>query len=141
MLTNVVERLLPFHCTTEVSTKFDPYTIRVNPAEPAAVIAGDRDAIVGTGIDFTETAGEIPELASPTVSLGGDRLVAQGVEGHCECAHTLRQSRIGGELRGGIRGRNVNRAGISRDHGTRRIEGLDREGEWSARRDWSWREA
>jgi hypothetical protein len=52
-----------------VSTKFDPFTIRVNPVPPVAVIAGDRDAIVGTGVGFTETAGEIPELASPTVSL------------------------------------------------------------------------
>ena len=69
MLTNVVERLIPFHCTTELGTKLDPYTIRVNPAPPLIVVAGDRDLIVGTGIDFTETAGEVPELASPTVSL------------------------------------------------------------------------
>jgi hypothetical protein len=69
LLTNAVVRLLPLHCTTEVGTKFDPFTIRVNPAPPFNVIAGDRDAIAGAGICFTETAGDIPELASPTVSL------------------------------------------------------------------------
>src|ERR1700690_1760421 len=69
LLTNAVERLLPFHCTTEVGTKFDPFTIRVNPSEPAAVMAGDRDAIVGTGYGCTETADEVPEMASHTVSL------------------------------------------------------------------------
>src|SRR5438105_3177153 len=67
LFTNIVARSPPFHRTTERTTKFAPFTVSVNPG-PGSALVGDRDVIVGTGI-CTETAGDVPEVASPTVSL------------------------------------------------------------------------
>jgi hypothetical protein len=41
----------------------------VNPESPATARVGDSDVTVGAGIGCTETAGDVPEVASPTVSL------------------------------------------------------------------------
>ena len=69
LLTNTVGRLLPFHCTTELGTRFDPFTVSVNPNSPANAFVGEMDITVGTGMRLTETADDVPEVASPTVSL------------------------------------------------------------------------
>jgi hypothetical protein len=49
VLTNVVGRLLPFHCTTEHGKKFPPVTLSAMAAVPAVALAGKKEAIVGTG--------------------------------------------------------------------------------------------
>jgi hypothetical protein len=50
LLTKVVVRLDPFHCTVELETKFVPLTVSVNAAPPALAIAGLRLDIDGTGL-------------------------------------------------------------------------------------------
>jgi hypothetical protein len=49
VLTNVVGRLLPFHCTTEQGKKLPPVTLSVMAAVPAVALTGKSEAIVGTG--------------------------------------------------------------------------------------------
>ena len=39
-----------FHFTTEPATKLVPFTVRVKPAPPAALLAGERPVVVGTGL-------------------------------------------------------------------------------------------
>lgn len=48
--TNVVVRLLPFHCTTEVLKKLLPFTVNVNAAPPAMAEFGTRVVSAGTGV-------------------------------------------------------------------------------------------
>jgi hypothetical protein len=50
LLTNVVVRAAPFHCTTEPATKFVPFTCRLNPALPAAIVFGLRLVMLGIGL-------------------------------------------------------------------------------------------
>ena len=50
LLTKVVVRLPPFHCTTDPDTKFEPFTVSVKPAPPAVVLLGEIELIVGTGL-------------------------------------------------------------------------------------------
>jgi len=50
VLTNVVVRLLPFHCTTEVETKFEPFTVKEKDCPPASTAEGDKELILGTGL-------------------------------------------------------------------------------------------
>lgn len=50
LLTKVVSRLELFQTTTEPETKFEPFTVRVKPAPPAAVLEGEREASVGAGL-------------------------------------------------------------------------------------------
>jgi len=47
--TYVVGRFAPFHRTTEVATKFVPFTVRVKPGLPAVVEVGLSPVVVGTG--------------------------------------------------------------------------------------------
>ena len=49
-LTNVVVRLLPFHCTTDAEIKFVPFTVSVNAAPPAKALLGAMEVRVGTGL-------------------------------------------------------------------------------------------
>jgi hypothetical protein len=54
-LTNVVVRLLPFHCTTELPMKLLPFTVNVNAPEPALTVFGDNVVIAGTGLGAAVT--------------------------------------------------------------------------------------
>ena len=49
LLKKVVKRLLPFHCTTELSPNPVPATVRLKPAPPAGVMEGEMELIEGTG--------------------------------------------------------------------------------------------
>jgi len=48
--TYVVVRLPPFHLTTEVPTKFVPFTVRVKVELPANLLVGFRLVVVGDGL-------------------------------------------------------------------------------------------
>src|SRR5438309_294112 len=48
--TNVVVRLAPFQRTTAPVTKFEPFTVSVNPAPPAGAVAGLSPVVDGTGL-------------------------------------------------------------------------------------------
>jgi len=50
LLTNVVARLLPFHCNTELEMNPEPFTVSVNAAPPAPVLEGESEVTVGTGL-------------------------------------------------------------------------------------------
>src|SRR5215471_6616861 len=49
LLTNVVGRFCPFHCTAAPNAKLLPDTVRVNPPEPAGTDRGVVPAILGPG--------------------------------------------------------------------------------------------
>jgi len=53
--------------TTEVDTKFVPFTVRVNAAPPAVAFDGDSVVIAGTGL-FTVN-GELPDVPPPGAGL------------------------------------------------------------------------
>src|SRR5260370_40338794 len=61
-LTNVVNRLLPFHCSAAPDTKFEPFTVRVKAGPPRVELFGEIAAIVGTGLS---SGGGGAELALP----------------------------------------------------------------------------
>ena len=44
-----VDKLVPFHCTTELWSKVMPLTVRVNANPPAVALGGDNDVITGKG--------------------------------------------------------------------------------------------
>jgi hypothetical protein len=50
LLTNLVVRVEPFHCTAETETKFEPFTVKVKAAPPAVALDGDIELIEGTGL-------------------------------------------------------------------------------------------
>jgi hypothetical protein len=54
LLTNVVLRLEPFHCTVEVLRKLVPFTVSVNAAPPVIAEAGLRLEINGAGLFTTK---------------------------------------------------------------------------------------
>jgi hypothetical protein len=71
-LTKVVTRGLPLKLTTDVETKFDPFTVSVNPPEPASVLVGKIVVIAGTGlftVKFTEF--EVPPPGAGLVTVTG----------------------------------------------------------------------
>ena len=43
LLTKVVVRATPFHCTTDVASNCTPFTVRVNPAPPALALEGESE--------------------------------------------------------------------------------------------------
>jgi hypothetical protein len=53
LLTKMVVRSLPFHCTVEPETKFVPFTVSVNVAAPAVALEGESEVAVGTGLAGT----------------------------------------------------------------------------------------
>src|SRR5919108_211594 len=50
VLTNVVARGAPFHCTVLPGTKLLPIAVSVKAAPPAAALVGDTDVSVGAGL-------------------------------------------------------------------------------------------
>jgi hypothetical protein len=62
-LTNVVVLALPLKFTTEVETKFVPFTVRVKAAPPFTALAGESEVMVGAGL-FTAN-GELAEMPPP----------------------------------------------------------------------------
>jgi hypothetical protein len=49
LLSNTVGRSLPFHRTTELATKFEPFTDKVKAWPPTGAQLGTRELIMGTG--------------------------------------------------------------------------------------------
>ena len=49
-LTNVVVRLLPFHCTTALFSKLLPFTVNVNAGPPAIAEFGTSEDSAATGV-------------------------------------------------------------------------------------------
>jgi hypothetical protein len=66
-LTNVVVRGLPFHFTTEVDAKPDPFTARERPAPPARTVDGESEFTTGTGggTKITVTVGLVAARVYP----------------------------------------------------------------------------
>lgn len=50
LLTKVVAKLLPFHCTLEPEMKFEPTTLRVKAGPPCWLLFGDKAATAGPGL-------------------------------------------------------------------------------------------
>src|SRR5260370_39242514 len=61
-LTNVVNRLLPFHCSAAPDAKFEPFTVRLKAGPPRVALFGEMAATVGTGL---VRAGAGAQLAPP----------------------------------------------------------------------------
>lgn len=60
-LTNVVVRLPPFHCTTDVLMKLLPFTVNVNAALPAIAELGASVVSAGIGVDTVKlTVFDVP---------------------------------------------------------------------------------
>jgi hypothetical protein len=60
-LTNVVVRLAPFHCTSEVLMKLPPFTVIVNAGVPAIALFGTSEPSDGTGVVTVKvTAFDVP---------------------------------------------------------------------------------
>ncbi len=49
LLTKFVTRAELFHLTTAPFTKFEPFTVRVKPAEPTVLLEGESEVMIGTG--------------------------------------------------------------------------------------------
>ena len=68
-LTNVVVLFAPPKFTTELETKFVPFTVNVNAIEPAATLVGETDDIVGTGFVAAVTL-KLTEFDAPPPGVG-----------------------------------------------------------------------
>ena len=70
LLTNVVAKLVPFHCTVEPSTKLTPFTVSVKPLLPAWTEFGLRPVmngmLVGKSVAVKVTALEVRGLPLTT---------------------------------------------------------------------------
>jgi len=64
--TKVVVRAEPFQFTTEVETKFVPFTVKVKPDPPAVVEVGEMEVVVGTGFKTTNAV----DVAEPPPGAG-----------------------------------------------------------------------
>ena len=91
-LTNVVVRALPFHRTTEPPTKFEPLTVSVKAALPAAAELGARLVATGTGLLVAEVMEKVsaPDVPPPGVGLNTVTValpaVAVSVAGMAACS-------------------------------------------------------
>lgn len=69
LLTKVVARLFPFHCTVALETKLLPFTVSVKSPEPAPIFAGESELIAGSGLMVKVEAAEVPLSGLTTVTL------------------------------------------------------------------------
>jgi hypothetical protein len=60
LLTNIVGKLLAFHCTVEPGMKFVPTTLRVKLGPACSLLFGDTAAMLGVGF-----SGGVPVTGSP----------------------------------------------------------------------------
>ena len=58
-LTNVVARLAPLTCTTELGTKLLPVRVSVNPGLPAETLEGEMFESEGTGLLTVKVRGAL----------------------------------------------------------------------------------
>ena len=65
LLTKVVVRDVPFHCTTEVDRKFVPVTVSVNAEPPAVALLGETIVSVGMGFVALMVKARAPEVPPP----------------------------------------------------------------------------
>src|SRR5262245_35719686 len=65
LLTKVVVRLLPFHCTTEAEIKPVPFTVRMKAGPRAVAIEGDKELMLGVGLGGGWPGGGGLELPPP----------------------------------------------------------------------------
>lgn len=72
LLTKVVVRGLPFHCTVAPETKLLPFTVNVNAGAPAPALLGERELIDGPALTVkvkgAETA-DVPPLGAGSVTV------------------------------------------------------------------------
>lgn len=71
-LTNVVDFAEPLKFTTEVETKLVPFTVSEKAGPPDVAFAGERDAIVGTGLVTVNV--ELPDVPPPGFGFVTDTL-------------------------------------------------------------------
>ena len=65
-LTNVVVVAAPLKLTTDPFTKFVPFTVSENPAEPTVAVFGESELNVGTGFDDDDAVSAVvPETSEP----------------------------------------------------------------------------
>jgi len=86
LLTNVVDRSLPFQRAAEPETKLEPFTVKVKAGPPAVALEGDKDVKLGTRLVIVNvTALEVPPpgeglktvtLAEPAVATSAAAIVA-----------------------------------------------------------------
>ena len=83
VLSKVVGRLLPFHCTTELGTKFEPSTVRVTFAVPTPTNVGEIELNCGTELEMLTEAdaftAESRMLVAVTVTGSADGWTAGAV--------------------------------------------------------------
>src|SRR2546428_113092 len=61
VLTKVVVRVAPFHCTVSPRRKLPPFTVSVRPAPPTAALEGERELTVGPALATGNAcAAEVP---------------------------------------------------------------------------------
>jgi hypothetical protein len=72
-LANVVVLAAPLKLTTDVATKPEPFTVRVNAAPPAVALVGARVVIVGAGLLTVKFVGaDVPPPGPVFVTVTGN---------------------------------------------------------------------
>src|SRR5215472_5300693 len=103
LLTNVVVRLLPPHCTVELDKKLEPFTVSVNANAPAGALVGEIELTLGTGLGVGVGAGvgvgpgvapdPEPQPAAPTtMAIASRATVNRGIVSHFWCMENLLSS-------------------------------------------------
>jgi len=79
LLTNDVVTDVPFHTTTELLSKFLPFTVRTKPLPPTVALLGESEATDGVDGQEQETAGSRKIANAPKTKRGDFFIVAIGV--------------------------------------------------------------
>ncbi len=67
--TNVVGRSAAFHVTTDVVTKFEPFTMRLKDGPLPAAKLGDTKAVMGTGLSTARVRSRVFDLGGTSWSV------------------------------------------------------------------------